>query len=79
MGRLLLVNIKLNDQVIFLSNIHASNSETDKTRYYSKVDNWITDNLLNVNNRVIAVEYNCCLLDSGRQPPTHLKDKIENG
>ena len=75
MGHLLLVNIKVNEEIITLVNIYAPNSETDRTSFYGKVDKWITDYSLNVNNVVIAGDFNCCLLDSDRQPPTHLKDK----
>ena len=74
-GRLLLVNIKVNDEVITLINIYVPNSETDRSSFYGKVDKWITDHSLNVNNIVIAGDFNCCPLDSDRQPPTHLKDK----
>ena len=74
MVRLLLVNIKVNDEIITLVNIYTSNSETDRTSFYGKIDKWITNHSLNVNNIVIA-DFNSCLLDSDRQPPTHLKDK----
>ena len=74
-GRLLLVNIKINSEIISLVNVYAPNSEIERTSFYSEVEKWIIDHSLNVNNLVIAGGFNCCHLASDDQPPTHLRIK----
>ena len=74
-GRILLVNIKIRDEVITLINIYAPNSEKDRISFYSTINAWINDFSLNISNVILAGDFNCCYLDTDRQPPTHLKDK----
>ena len=66
-GCMLLINIKMNVEVI---NVYSPNSETDRISFYGTVDF-----SLNINKIVIAGDFNYCLLDTDRQPKTHLKDK----
>lgn len=73
-GRILLVNIKIFDQIYCLTNIYAPNSEFERRKFFVDVQKWLEDNCLNFSNIIIAGDFNCCILDCDRQPQTHLKD-----
>ena len=58
-SRMLLINIKMNEIGITLINVYAPNSETDRISFYGTVETWINDFSLNINNIVIAGDFNC--------------------
>ena len=60
MGRTLLVNAKIGEEVLTLVNIYAPNSEKDRIDFYTKVENWINEDSLNTDNIILGGDFNCC-------------------
>ena len=73
-GRILLLNVKIHDEVYCLTNICAPNSEIERKAFFTTVENWIQNHSVNVTQIIIGGDFNCCLLDNDREPKTHLRD-----
>ena len=73
-GRILLLNVKIHDEVYCLTNIYAPNSEIERKAFFTTVENWIQNHSVNVTQIIIGGDFNCCLLDNDREPKTHLRD-----
>ena len=73
-GRILLLNVKIHDEVYCLTNIYAPNSEIERKTIFTTVENWLQNHSVNVTQIIIGGDFNCCLLDNDREPKTHLRD-----
>ena len=61
-----------------LINIYAPNSETERKSFFREIELFINTHALNKNNLILGGDFNCCLRDIDRNPPTHLTDGSRN-
>ena len=73
-GRILLLNVKLFEQIYCFVNVYAPNTELNRKSIFEKVHKWILQYSLNMDNLVVCGDLNTCLSDKDRLPATHLKD-----
>ena len=73
-GRSLICNIKIKGIILTLVNIYAPNSECERKSFFTKIESLIDTHALNKNNLILSGDFNCCLRDIDRNPPTHLMD-----
>ncbi len=74
-GRIVLVNFEIEEQQYSIVNIYAPNVEKDRSEFFKKVNKWINQYSINVDNNIIVGDFNCCLNNQDRSPQTHLNDK----
>ena len=74
-GRKLLINAKLNGKEICLVNVYAPNAESKRKYFIDNLEKWVKRHSIDINNVIIAGDFNCCLEDHDRMPRTHLNDK----
>ena len=77
-GRIVLINIELDENVYTVVNIYAPNNEVGRAEFFRKLIKWISQYSDNTNNLIIMGDFNCCLNNTDRTPQTHLKDKSRN-
>ena len=73
-GSMLLLYMKIHDEVYCLTNIYAPNSEIERKAFYTTVENRLQNHSVNVTQIVIGGALNCCLFDNDREPQSHLRD-----
>ena len=65
-GRRLLVNIKVDDNIITIVNIYAPNDEKNRIDFFKRLKSWISQYALNDNNLLIVGDFNCILQSTDR-------------
>ena len=73
-GRLLLLNVKMFDQIFCLVNVYAHNIESNRKQLFEKLKKWILQFSKTSSNIIVGGDFNTCLRDIDREPKTHLKD-----
>ena len=74
-GRTLLLNVIIEGDMYTLVNVYAPNDINERSEYFTNISEWILYHSNNINNLIIAGDFNCCLLDNDRSTKTHLSDK----
>ena len=77
-GRILLCNVKFESKTLSLVCIYAPNNESQRRSFFEQIENHINMYASNISHLVIAGDFNCCLQDIDRNPPTHLGDTSRN-
>ena len=77
-GRILLCNVKFESKTLSLVCIYAPNNESQRWFFFEQIENHINMYASNISHLVIAGDFNCCLQDIDRNPPTHLGDTSRN-
>ena len=67
-GRIILVNIDINDIIYCIVSVYAPNNLKDRKQFISKIEKWVSQFNLNKNNIIIGGDFNCCLLSYDRSP-----------
>ena len=57
-GRILLINMEYEQNVITLVNIYAPNSENERCKFFKKLASWISQYCLNEENIILAGDFN---------------------
>jgi len=74
-GRLLLLNIELDNKNMTVINVYANNSEKLRKELFRKLEKWVNRYAKHKENIVIAGDMNCCLRNQDRSNQSHLGDK----
>ena len=69
-GRMILVNIKIEDKHLTLINIYAPNSQNERKTFFNKLQKWSMQSALNKDEIIIGGDYNCV--------ESHKLDRHEN-
>jgi len=77
-GRLLLINIELNNKTMTVINVYANNTETKRKGLFKKLEKWVNKYAKYKENIIVAGDMNCCLRRQDRSNDTHLTDKSRN-
>ena len=77
-GRQMLLNVEIENKPITLANIYAPNEENDRSLFFVNLPKWISQNADDLDNVLLAGDFNCCLNDCDRSTSTHLKIKSRN-
>ena len=57
-GRLIMVNVEFEDQVLSLVSLYAPNKEKNRIAFYNYAKRWINEKTLNINNLYVAGDFN---------------------
>ena len=57
-GRLIMVNVEFEDQVLSLVSLYAPNKEKNRIAFYNYAKRWIDEKTLNINNLYVAGDFN---------------------
>jgi len=74
-GRMVLLNINIQDTIYSLMSVYAPNVETDRCQFFKSVEIFIEQNAISTDNFICAGDMNCCLYDRDRSVNTHINDK----
>ena len=74
-GRLLLLNLLVNNIPLTVCGVYAPNNETMRCSFFKKIKFWIRRHCLYPDDLIILGDFNCCVRDIDRSRNTHLKDK----
>ena len=76
-GRILLVNVQINDDIVTLVLAYAPNIEIEKIEFYLKLQIFIKSNSDNIHNLIVAGDFNACLKKTDRSPESAKMDKSD--
>ena len=76
-GRILLLNVQINDDIVTLVSAYAPNIEIEKIEFYLKLQNFIKSNSDNIQNLIVAGDFNACLKKTDRSPESAKMDKSD--
>ena len=68
-GRMILINLKIEEKNLTLINIYAPNDQTNRKTFFNKVQKWISQFALNKDEMIIGGDFNCV--------ESHKLDRIE--
>ena len=74
-GRILLLNVQINDDIVTLVSVYAPNIEMDKIEFYQRLQNFIKSNSDNMHNLIVAGDFNACLRKTDRSTESRKMDK----
>ena len=74
-GRILIVDVKINDDMIHIVTVYAPNTETDRISFYENLSEIIVKQCDNLNNVILGGDFNTCLTKNDRYPTTNHNDK----
>ena len=59
-GRIVLMNIKTFDKVCCIINVYARNCVKDRRPFFMKIEKWISEYALNINNVIVGGDFYFC-------------------
>ena len=76
-GRILLLSVQINDDIVTLVSTYAPNIEIEKIEFYLKLQNFIKSNSDNIQNLIVAGDFIACLKKTDRSPESAKLDKSD--
>ena len=77
-GRKLLINIKLENDTITLVNIYAPNNEQYRLDFFNRMQSFINQYSLNIENVIVFGDFNCSLSETGDKSVVKLNGIARN-
>ena len=77
-GRKLLLNVKHEDNILSIVNIYAPNNESDRINFFKRLQSFINNYSMNVENIIICGDFNCVLSKERDKSSACLKKLVKN-
>ena len=74
-GRNIIVNFEYNDTTFSAVSVYAPNSENERIQYLIKLEDWIKEFALGIENLIIGGDFNCTLPKYETAAKNHIRDK----
>ena len=68
-GRLLLVNIRINREIISIGNIYSPNQVKERCVFFNSLITWITEHCMNLEGIIMGGDFNCAPSEIDREYP----------
>ena len=74
-GRVVIVNTSFKNDYLSFVSVYAPNSEAERVVFFEYLQKIVFENVLDIDNVIIAGDFNCCINLSNRFPVTKRSDK----